>query len=218
MKLSEINLLNVGHTIGLVGAVYSGEGKLFLALFPEHQGSVGLDYNDRTRFFEGAKDLDDVRKGDDGLEIVPLNMDVAEWERFVRQTDLLETEVLTKASDGTLAKIILRKSTRAIDTAVQWKTFKRDAYRCAYCGKDDAPLTIDHLVTWEEGGPTVEANLLTADRRCNKMRGNLAFAEWLQHPYYKKVSVGLTPERRAANEALLATLDKIPRMVHTRSR
>ena len=178
MKLSELNLLSVGHTINLVGAVYSGEGKMLLALFPEDQGEIKTRDGEAPAFFQETS----------GVSIETLEMDTADWERFLRQTDLLETEVLTKASDGTLAKAILRKSQRQIDTNVQWKVWRRDKFSCVYCGKDDVPLTVDHLVTWEVGGPSVEANLVTADRPCNKARGNLSYADWLRHPHYLKVS------------------------------
>jgi hypothetical protein len=204
MKFSDLNLLSIGNTIGLVGAVYAGEGKMILTLFPEHQGTIGAD-----RFYP--------QDGGDELEIDTLNMAAAEWEAFVRQTDLLETEVLTKASDGTLAKIILRKSTRAIDTAVQWRCWRRDQFRCQYCW-GELPLTVDHLVPWSQSGPSVEANLLSSCKKDNKIRGDMSFEEWLRHPRYMEVSKNLPSEIRARNEALVATLDKIPRMVHTRSR
>jgi 5-methylcytosine-specific restriction endonuclease McrA len=79
-------------------------------------------------------------------------------------------------------------------------------------------MSVDHLVLWEEGGPTIEVNLITACKKCNKVRGNTSYAEWLKHPRYKNVSAKLKPEVRAANEALLATLDAIPKMVSKRTR
>lgn len=190
-KFTDINLLDVGNSILMTGAIFSGNGKHYLCFFP--------------------KDRED-------LPTEPLEMDHEEWKAFVRQTDLLETEVLQKASDGTLAKVILRKSQRQIEALVQWKVFRRDGYCCRYCGNDNVPLSVDHLVVWEEGGPSIEANLVSACKKCNKVRGNLSYAEWLRHPRYKNVSVNLTEEGRRANEALVHTLDAIPRMVHTRSR
>lgn len=208
MKLKDINLLDVGNTIQMVGAVYADDDTMYLCLFPEDGGSLKVEHGDVL--LQSGKS--------EPQEVVVLDMDHAEWETFIRQTDIMETEVLSKASDGTLAKIILRKSTRQIETGIQWRVWRRDDFSCVYCGKKDVPLTVDHLVCWEEGGPSVEANLVSADKKCNKIRGNLPYAEWLKHPHYKEVSKNLTPERRAANEALVATLDKIPRMVHTKSR
>jgi len=212
MKFSELNLLSVGNTIQMAGAVFAGEGQMLICLFPQQQGTIQVDKGDV--WFRPAE----AQSAEQELEVDTLDMSLADWETFVRQTDVMETEVLSKASDGTLAKVILRKSQRAIDGNVQWKVWKKAGYKCEYCAKDDVPLTVDHLVTWELMGPTVESNLLACCKRCNKIRGNLPYAEWLRHPRYLEVSKNLSSEVRARNEALVATLDKIPRMTHSRSR
>lgn len=193
MEFKDLNLLSIGDTIQMVGAIYEGEGKTLLVFFPgEHnQHSV--------------------------LQTV-FGMGLPEWQAFLRQTDLLETEILTKAKDGTLVKAIARKSQRQIDQHVSWKVFKRDGYRCRYCANDDVPLTVDHLVRWEEGGPSIEANLVASCRQCNKIRGNHSYEDWLGHPAYRDRSRKLTPEVRALNEAVAGTLASIPRVVHVRSR
>ena len=77
---------------------------------------------------------------------------------------------------------------------------------------------MDHLVVWEAGGPTIVKNLVASCKKCNRVRGTLPFNEWLGHPYYRKVSVRLSEAEKAANIALIATLSRIPRMVHQRSR
>jgi hypothetical protein len=82
-------------------------------------------------------------------------------------------------------KVVLRKSQRQIDQNVAWSVFRRDNYTCAYCGNDHVPLTVDHLVTWEEDGDTVEGNLLSACRKCNKTRDNQTVPEFLESAYYK---------------------------------
>lgn len=190
-KLKDLDLLALGNTINLAGAIYAGEGKTFLAFFPE-------DRND--------------------LPLEPLELDLEDWNALVRQTDILETEVLSRASDGTLAKIIVRKSTRHIDNAVSWRVFKRDRYACRYCGNDNTPLTVDHLVTWEDGGPSTEANLISSCKKCNKIRGNTLYSDWLNHPRYRSLSANLHPDVVRANSDLVATLDKIPRNLHKPSR
>lgn len=210
MRLSDIDVLKIGNTIQLAGAVFIGEGKMFICLFPEDRGAINdIEGNDCTEF---------VAKDGERLIVETLDMDRADWDTFIRQTDLLETEVLTKASDSTLAKVVLRKSQRQIEAGVSWRVLKRDGFACRYCGKDDVPLTVDHLVCWEEGGPSIENNLVAADKRCNKTRGNLPYSQWLEHPYYKKVSAALTEEQRGANRRLVETLAAIPRMTHVRSR
>jgi len=201
MKLDDIDILRVGNGIQIVGAMFADGEQVFLMPLPD-------SLTDDQRWVLDHL-LDDPTPEPD-RSIVILDMDTEEWTRFIRQTDLLETEILQKAADGTLAKIILRKSGRQIDQGVSWRVFKRDGYKCRYCGADDVPLTVDHLVTWETGGPSIEDNLVSACRKCNKVRGNLPYAEWLQHPHYKGVSRRLDEGTRKANEALLATLDRIP--------
>jgi hypothetical protein len=196
MKLADINLLAIGNTIPLTGAIYQGEGKTYLAFFPGES----------------------LTNGDKTTEVIPLEMDPGEWETFLRQTDLQETEMLTKAKDGTVTKAIVRKCERNIAQTVSWKVFKRDGYACRYCAADDTPLTVDHLVLWEEGGPSTEANLVAACKKCNKTRGNTQYADWLRHPHYLRVSANLSEHTQLANIELIAKLDKIPKLVHARSR
>ena len=218
-KLSDLNLLDVGHTIQLGGSVWIGNGKMYLALFPEDQGRV---FSGQHQVLFSQKEWDDVSfNGSDEMEVHTLNMSSSEWETFLRQTDLLETEILSKASDGTLAKIITRKSQRNIEASISWKVFARDGYACRYCGKggkEGIPLTVDHLVLWEVGGPSIEANLLSACRKCNKTRGNLPYDKWLENPHYLKVSANLTPAQKEANQAILPTLANIPLNQNQRSR
>jgi hypothetical protein len=198
MKFSDLKLTAVGDTIQMVGAVYAGDNgdgkqRAFVCLFPEDADAVSLH-----------------------LEV--LEMDSEQWKMFLRQADLMETEVITKASDGSLAKAMIRKSSRQVDLVVNWNCFRRDNYTCRYCGNNRVPLTVDHLVRWEEGGPSIEANMLTACKKCNKIRGDKPYAEWLQHDYYLKMSRNLTEEVRQANLALVPTLAGIPRKYHIASR
>ncbi len=191
MKLSDIHLLDIGHEIVMVGAVYQGKGHTFVAMFP-----------------------------DEHLERPPdeMRLTVEEWEALLRQTDLLEQEVEVVEGDGLVRKAILRKSQRQIDAHIMWEVYARDGYACRYCGPTRTHLTVDHLVLWEERGPTIATNLVSACRRCNKTRGRMQYADWLRSPYYTQVSPALTASQRAANEALAATLDSIPRVHRQRSR
>ncbi len=192
MKLKDLDILRVGHDIQIAGAIFADNDTLFLCLLPEE--SAG------------------------GREIVSLEMNTDDWKAFIRQTDLLEVEALAKDPNGNLIKTILRKSERQVDQGVSWRVYKRDGYSCRYCGADDVPLTVDHLITWETGGPSIEANLTSCCRKCNKVRGNLPYADWLQHPHYLKVSKNLTEGQRKQNQDLLATLDRIPRNIRVKSR
>lgn len=197
MKLAELDLLKVGHTIQLAGAIYRDQGDTYLLYFPDERAvaSTGAPRN-----------------------MEELEMSLEEWTIFIRQTDLLETVVSVREIDGTFGKAILRKSQRQIENTVSWAVYRRDKYRCQYCYKDDVPLTVDHLILWEEGGPSVEANLLSSCRKCNKTRGNLLYVDWLQHPYYRKVCIALPPDIVQRNLQLVNTLDKIPYRIQQRSR
>lgn len=187
MSTGTLDIRQVGHTVQLGGAVWRSADKTYLVMFPEEE-PVGP------------------------VEVLHLNQE--EWQQFLRQSDLLETEVLAKAADGTVTKAIIRKSQRTISQNTSWQVFRRDGFRCRYCGSETKPLTVDHLVLWEEGGPSTEANLASACRDCNKARGNTAYEAWLQTPYYKRVSAGLTPAVIQLNLEVVAMLPSIPRMVH----
>ena len=189
MKLNELNFYDIGNKLGLVGAVFGDDDQAYLLLFPDQS------YPDKVKLLELT--LDD-------------------WKKVVKQLDILEVEVLRKGKDGNLGKAILRKTQRLIEQRVSWAVFKRDGYKCRYCGKDDVPLTVDHLVLWENSGPSTEDNLLAADRKCNKTRGNLEYKDWLEHPYYRKVSQNLTEAERKANQDLLPTLAAIEKRVAER--
>ncbi len=88
-------------------------------------------------------------------------MDIPDWQKFLKQSDVLETEILKDDGSG-VKKAIVRKSQRLIESHIQWQTFKSDNYHCRYCFRDGVNLTIDHVWTWESGGPTIPINLLTA--------------------------------------------------------
>lgn len=189
MEFKDIDLLTIGNEVTLTGCVWSGNGKMLVCLFPD---------------------------ADDDVELEILRMTSEEWKAAIRQSDLLETEALVKGEDGKLKKAIVRKSERTIEQGVSWRVFKRDDHKCRYCGRDGVPLTVDHLVLWEEGGPSIEENLVSACRKCNKKRGNMQYADWLQHPYYLKVSAALKPFHAEKNEKLAPTLPGIPRVVGKR--
>jgi len=54
---------------------------------------------------------------------------------------------------------------------------KRDGYKCAYCGRSDLPLTIDHVIPRSHGGKDTWENLVAACYRCNNKKGNRTPAE-----------------------------------------
>ena len=99
----------------------------------------------------------------------------ADINQVIRQMDVQEI--------GGLQKVILRKSQRQIDQRVSWKVFRRDNFTCVYCGADDVPMTVDHIVLWEHMGDSVPDNLNCSCKKCNKTRGSMNYDEWLQSKY-----------------------------------
>ncbi|GAB4131003.1 MAG: HNH endonuclease [Ignavibacteriales bacterium] len=49
---------------------------------------------------------------------------------------------------------------------------RRDKHICAYCGRGDLPLTIDHIIPKSMGGEDTWENLITACLPCNNKKGN----------------------------------------------
>jgi len=49
---------------------------------------------------------------------------------------------------------------------------RRDGHRCQYCGRHDAPLTVDHIVPKAKLGEDTWENLVTACVLCNNRKGN----------------------------------------------
>ena len=194
-KLDDINIYDIGNTIQMVGVIWAGGDHSYLCLFPDDSDE---DYFNSTKAY--------------------LDMDLDDWKKFIRQTDIKETEILAQDTDAKLHKAILRKTQRQIEQGLQWRVFKRDGYKCRYCGIDGVPMTVDHLVLWEEGGPTIEENLVTACRKCNKKRGNMQYETWLCSDYYSQRMINLSEEVRVQNIDLAGELQDIPRQYHKKSR
>ncbi|MGB9886265.1 MAG: RNA-guided endonuclease IscB [Moorellales bacterium] len=68
--------------------------------------------------------------------------------------------------------------------------------RCAYCGKDNVPLEVDHVVPKSRGGTDRVSNLALACRKCNQAKGNRLSQEWLEE---LKKSRRAADRRRAEN-------------------
>lgn len=50
--------------------------------------------------------------------------------------------------------------------------FRRDGYRCQYCGQSSAYLTLDHVLPRYRGGTYEWENLVSACPQCNRRKGN----------------------------------------------
>ena len=193
VNLRHINMYELGHTIQLTGMLLTDSQRNITYLVP----------------------LPDENISDDELKWLDMSHD--QWKNLLRQTDIQEVEVLAD-DEGKFKKAVLRKSTRQIDQKVSWNVFRRDEYTCRYCGRDDVPLTVDHLVLWEEGGPSIEDNLVSSCKRCNKVRGNTQYSDWITSPKYIEISKDLEPYFKILNHDILSTLNDIPRKVHITTR
>jgi len=193
-KLEDINLYKVGNEINLVGTIWRGREESFLAFFPDNNE-------------------------DDLNNLTVLDMDLDDWKKMIRQTDLLETEILQKGPEG-ITKAIIRKSQRQIDGQMQWACFKDANYHCQYCYRDGIPLTLDHIDIWEDGGATILENLLTACSKCNKLRGSLYYSDWINSSTYKNRSKNISDQVRNANNNIVNSLEdlKSKRVINIRSR
>ncbi len=49
---------------------------------------------------------------------------------------------------------------------------RRDVYKCAYCGRGDLPLTVDHILPKARGGDDAWENLISACTHCNNKKGD----------------------------------------------
>jgi 5-methylcytosine-specific restriction endonuclease McrA len=59
--------------------------------------------------------------------------------------------------------------------------FRRDGYRCQYCGQHSAHLTLDHVIPKYRGGGFSWDNLVSACPQCNRRKGHRAPQEAGMH-------------------------------------
>jgi len=199
MALTDIDIKEVGRSIQLAGAIYVDSEDVYLVTLPD---ALTWDQGVALSNIES-------RAGGSGLsvDVTSVKLTAEEWETFLRQTDLVEVEALVKdPATGKTGKAIVRKSNRQVSQHFSWVVFRRDEFRCRYCGADEVPLTVDHLITWESGGPSTPDNLVASCRKCNGARGETPYAEWLMSKFYRQASQRLSHEDRFANQALVATL------------
>ena len=62
---------------------------------------------------------------------------------------------------------------KALSKQTRFEVFKRDAFRCQYCGRgiDETILEVDHITPVAEGGTNDIINLITSCRDCNRGKG-----------------------------------------------
>lgn len=138
---------------------------------------------------------------------------INEWHDIFEQQDYNYVEGQLNGE-----RVILRKSQRNVDGKISWKVFKRDGYKCRYCGIDHVPLTVDHIITWETGGATHVDNLVTSCRKCNRVRGNTPYDQWVKSKYYQEKMQFLDDDVIHQNATLVSRLETLPRVSNKRKR
>jgi 5-methylcytosine-specific restriction endonuclease McrA len=61
-------------------------------------------------------------------------------------------------------------------TLSRFNIYKRDEYKCGYCGSKDS-LTLDHVIPKSKGGPNSWKNLITCCMKCNVTKGDKSLEE-----------------------------------------
>ena len=93
---------------------------------------------------------------------------------------------------------------KAISKKLRFEVFKRDSFRCQYCGRSapDVILEVDHIIPVAEGGKNDIMNLLTSCRDCNRGKGKrmLSESEVLQK---QKEELDALNERREQMELMI---------------
>lgn len=191
----DIPLLDIGHKYQIGGLVMNGQGRSFVITMPYRGDDL-------------SEPLDQLQLTQDGMEA------------FLRQLDLLEVELFTPDENGKIIKQIVRKSQRQIEAKNQWVVFRRDNFTCRYCGNNHVPLSVDHIDLWEDGGPSIVDNMLTACKPCNRDRGNMKYEKWVISPMYEKKSANLPTGVKLANLAVVQDLPRLRtlRLQNVRSR
>ena len=136
----------LGSQVKIVGMVVSGGLMAGVLLLPGHSEDryIGL------RFIAPTPD---------------------EWIAILQHTDM--PEIFELDATGAV-KAVHRKTMRQVGAAIQWGVWRRDGFRCMYCGRDGGvrrPLSVDHFIPVELGGTDVLGNLLSACRACNQRKG-----------------------------------------------
>jgi len=68
-------------------------------------------------------------------------------------------------------QLYLLENPTSVTVLVRQQVLIRDEYRCRYCGRFDAHLSIDHMMPQSRGGSHKIENLVTACRSCNSSKG-----------------------------------------------
>lgn len=95
---------------------------------------------------------------------------------------------------------------KAVSTRTRFEVFKRDEFRCQYCGRTppEVVLHVDHVLPVVEGGTNDPINLLTACADCNLGKAGVPLGS-VHRPVAEQIAEGRDrAEQLAAFNAFLA--------------
>lgn len=77
-------------------------------------------------------------------------------------------------NDRDIWNAICRVERGKVSNKMRFSIYKRDGYRCRYCGRTDTftDLEIDHIVPIAKGGKSTYSNLQTLCKSCNMKKGS----------------------------------------------
>lgn len=87
---------------------------------------------------------------------------------------------IQKMENGSISGVEYQQGTLAGYEVREWLLENRGR-KCAYCGKADVPLQIEHIIPKSRGGSNRLGNLTVACQPCNQKKGNQTAAEF-GHP------------------------------------
>ncbi len=125
------------------------------------------------------------------MECVLLNADytflnIVHWKRAVclmakgKVQVLRESEKTIRSAEGRVMHIpsvmrlikLIRTLYKNRVPFTKKNVLVRDGFRCAYCGSEKVPLTIDHIIPKCRGGTTCFENCVASCKRCNSRKGS----------------------------------------------
>lgn len=113
---------------------------------------------------------------------------------------------------------------KGISKKLRFDVFKRDAFRCTYCGRQppDVTLVADHVLPVKEGGETIAANLVTSCFDCNAGKGarvlgdvpppyqsDAILAQLQQDAERRTLMLGMASSGAKDNNAIQVALDTV---------
>lgn len=69
------------------------------------------------------------------------------------------------------------KRPRPVVKLTKQEIFRRDQFRCQYCGQESKNLTVDHVLPQHLGGDSTWTNLVTACASCNHKKGGMTLQQ-----------------------------------------